>query len=315
MFTGIIRAIGVIDEVVKESDGAVVLTIQAPSSELHEGDSVAVNGVCLTVLNHTTSSWTARLMQETLQKTNLGTLTSGQHTNLELPVQAGEGLHGHIVQGHVDGTGTIIAITPKGDDRIFEIQVEKTIVKNIIQKGSIALEGVSLTVVDVTETSFTVSLMPYTLSHTTLGEKEVGSVVNIETDKHTAAAWLSGVVVEGDKRGTGLGFPTANIQLNEKNTGIAEGVYAVRAMIADDPTIYAGALHKGPRPTFEGATDSVEVHLINFPAKDLYDKTISFTVIKKIRDIEKFDSAETLVEAIKNDVQVAISILSTPQTL
>jgi riboflavin synthase len=313
MFTGIIRTIGQISNIETEKDDAVVLTITTPSSDLHEGDSVSVNGVCLTVLSNSTESWTARLMQETLNKTNLGNLTVDQPVNLELPVQASDALHGHIVQGHVDGTGKITVITPKGDDRIFEIHASPQVLKNIIQKGSIALEGVSLTVVDITEMSFTVSLMPYTLSHTTLGEKKIGDVLNIETDKHVSALWLSGVVVEGDKRGTGLGFPTANIQLDEKNTSIAEGVYAVRAMIAGDPTIYAGALHNGPRPTFPGATDSAEIHLINFPARDLYGQHISFTVIKKVREIEKFKSIEKLIEIIKNDVQVATSILLKPE--
>jgi riboflavin synthase len=312
MFTGIIRTQGTLTHIEHEESGAVLFSISNPNLELHEGDSVSVNGVCLTVLDHTSSAWTARLMQETLSKTTLGQLGEGSSLNLELPVASGERMHGHIVQGHVDGTGKLVAIIPKGDDRIYEIEVSSEIISNITAKGSVALDGVSLTVVDVKDTSFTVSLMPYTLEHTTLGAYQIGSLLNVETDKHVRGLWVSGVVAEGDKRGTGLGFPTANITLHDASASIAEGIFAVRAMIANDPTIYAGALHVGPRPTFPGASASVELHLINFAPRNLYNETISFTVIEKIRDVQKFDSVEALIAAIKQDVEQATNILLTP---
>lgn len=311
MFTGIIRNTGTLSSVAKEASGAVLLEIATElSASMHEGDSVAVNGVCLTVLEYTDSAWTARLMQETLNKTTLGNLRVNQKVNLELPVASGERLHGHIVQGHVDGVCEISAITLAGDDRIFTLKPPKELLKNISAKGSVALGGVSLTVVDVFPDSFTVSLMPYTLSHTTLGQHNIGDKVNIETDKHTQALWHTGIVQKGDQRGTSLGFPTANITLEDSSGALQEGVFAARAMIAGNPTLYAGALHVGPRPTFPGASSSVEIHLINFPIRDLYGEKISFAVIEKIRDIEKFNSEEDLVQAIRQDVQKATEILS-----
>ncbi len=123
-------------------------------------------------------------------------------------------------------------------------------------------------------------------------------------------AWHSGVVQQGDKRGTGLGFPTANITLADNSASLEKGVFAARAMIAGDPTLYAGALHVGPRPTFPGATSSVELHIINFQPRNLYGETISFSIVEKIRDVEKFDSTEELIIAIKNDVAIATKVLS-----
>lgn len=310
MFTGIIRNQGNIANIEKEASGAVLLDISTNlSPNLQEGDSVSVNGVCLTVLTHTDSSWTARLMQETLNKTTLGNLQENNTVNLELPVASGERMHGHIVQGHVDGIGEVSAITPTGDDRVYTITVSKEMLKNITKKGSVALDGVSLTVVDSTEDSFTVSIMPYTLEHTTLGNYHAGDTLNIETDKYTRSLWHSGIVEKGDQRGTGLGFPTANITLSDTATTLDEGVFTARAMIAGDPTLYAGALHIGPRPTFPGASSSVELHIINFAPKNLYGETIHFSVIEKIRDVQKFESTQDLVSAIQNDVKKATEIL------
>lgn len=310
MFTGIIRYIGTIENVHKLSDGSVELTISALfASDLHEGDSVAVDGVCLTVLSHTNTTWTCRLMAETIAKTTLGSLSRGSLVHLELPTKAGEGLHGHIVQGHVDAVCTITNISPAGDDRVIRFQPPKEYMDRIHSKGSIALGGVSLTIVDVTKDTFTVSFMPYTLQHTTFGTTRVGDTVNMETDHSQDAAWISGIVTRGQRRGTALGFPTANIVLDKSSISPHEGIYAVRAMIADDPTMYAGALHVGPRPTFTDAAVSVELHLISFPPSDLYDLPIRFRVIGRIRDVVKFESAEALVAAIRQDVATATSIL------
>ncbi len=310
MFTGIIRNQGSISNISKEASGAVLLDITSDlSANLHEGDSVSVNGVCLTVLTHTDSSWTARLMQETLNKTTLGSLKEHDLLNLELPVASGERMHGHIVQGHVDGVCKLSEITPVGDDRVYRLTVSKDILNHITPKGSIALDGISLTVVDVFEDSFTVSLMPYTLAHTTLGIRTVGDGLNIETDKHVQALWHSGIVKKGDQRGTSLGFPTANITLDDQSIKLEEGIFAARAMIQRDPTLYAGALHVGPRLTFPGALPSVELHIINFPARNLYGEKISFSVIEKVADIRKFDSVDALIQAITQNVQKATEIL------
>ena len=310
MFTGIIRHLGMLAASHEEPDGSIMLEINAPFSQnLNEGDSVAVNGVCLTVLSHTDTIWTCRLMAETIVKTTIGLLQTGSQVNLELPAKVGDRLDGHIVQGHVDTPCAITDIASHGNDRIMTLQPPKEFLSRITPKGSVALDGVSLTIVDVTNDTFTVSLMPYTLEHTTFGAINVGDLVNMETDHTNTAHWLSGTVLQGDKRGTALGFPTANIALDEHSQMPKEGIYAVRAMIADDPTSYAGALHVGPRPSFEGAAPSVELHIINFAPRDLYGEKIHFTPIEKIRDVKKFASTKALVDAITQDVQQARSIL------
>ncbi len=310
MFTGIIRHSGRIRTSAQAPDGSIILEIAAPfSQDLREGDSVAVNGACLTVLSHTDATWTCRLMAETIQKTTLGSLAVAEIVNLELPAKAGDYLDGHIVQGHVDAICTIIDSASHGDDKVITFQPPKELLPRITPKGSITIDGVSLTIVDVTDSAFTVSLMPYTLEHTTLGTKKVGDTVNMETDHTARLQWLSGLVVHGDNRGTALGFPTANITLDDHSVIPQEGIYAARAMIENDPTLYAAALHVGPRPTFANATPSVELHIINFASRNLYGEKIRFTVIQKIRDIAKFDSTQTLINAIQNDVEQVRSIL------
>lgn len=310
MFTGIIRHMGRIAGITTQEDASILLTIEAPfTSSLSEGDSVAVNGACLTVLSHTDNAWTCRLMEETTKKTTLGLLTIHDEVNLELPAKVGDRLDGHIVQGHVDGIATISAITNQGDDRMYTVTPPLALLQHIAPKGSIALDGVSLTVVEVTNDSFTVSLMPYTLSHTTLGTKKVGSTVHIETDKMRQPIWHIGTAVRGEGRGAALGFPTANIELDEYSPTVPEGIYACRAIVGNNPTLYAGALHAGPRPSFPGLPPSVELHILHFPKKDLYGERIRFTRIQKIRDIAKFTSPEGLKNAIAEDVKKATAIL------
>ena len=183
MFTGIIRQLGIISDIKNVSSQEVLLTITSPlSSQLHEGDSVAVNGVCLTVLSFNDTSWQARLMAETLSRTNLGALTPGSTVNLEQPLQLTQLLDGHLVQGHVDGVGDVLAITAVGDDRVFTIKPPENLLPYFIPKGSVALDGVSLTIVDVMTDTFTVSMMPYTLANTHLGKTSVGYKTNIEVD-------------------------------------------------------------------------------------------------------------------------------------
>jgi riboflavin synthase alpha subunit len=313
MFTGIIRHLGQVKNIRHSSDGSVGLEIVAPFSRtLHEGDSVAVNGVCLTALFTNDTTWTCRLMAETLKKTTLGFLKTGATLNLELPAKAGDSLDGHIVQGHVEGVCEITDISAVGDDRVFTFRPPQSLVPHIIPKGSIALDGVSLTIVDVHEDTFTVSIMPYTLEHTTFGTRTVGDRINIETDSHSHTVWYAGKVVHGDGRGTGIGFPTANITFEGTPNFTEEGIFACRAMIEDDPTVYAAALHIGPRPTFEGATPSVELHILCFPSQTLYGRRIQFTIVQKIRDIQKFKTQKELTAAIEEDVRQARNILLQP---
>lgn len=310
MFTGIIRHIGTVVSNTLQADGSIVLEITAPfSTALSEGDSVAVAGACLTVLSHTDTSWTCRLMAETIQKTTLGNLQPGDKVNLEQPTIAGDLLHGHIVQGHIDGIATISAITPQGEDRIIEFTPPRHLMAHIVSKGSITLDGVSLTVVDAKQHSFTVSLMPYSISHTTFKDKGVGSTVHIETDKSGAPQWFSGTVVRGEGRGKDLGFPTANISLDTTSSFSEEGVFACRIMIENDPTIYAGALHAGPRPTFPNSSPSTEIHILHFPNQDIYDKGVRFMIVEKIRDTKKFDSLAQLTAAIQEDIAAITAIL------
>lgn len=311
MFTGIIRHIGQITANTPQTDESIILEISAPfSSELSEGDSVAVQGACLTVLSHTDSAWTCRLMAETIKKTTLGSLSAGSSVNLEQPAQAGDLLHGHIVQGHVDGVCTISDIRPAGDDRVMTFQVPATHMQNIAPKGSIALDGVSLTIVDVLEDSFTVSFMPYTLSHTTFGSKKIGDSINIETDKSRKAAWFSGIAIEGSQKGRALGFPTANIMQDSSPAFSEPGIFACRVMIEGDPTLYAGALHSGSQPMYPRAEGLVEIYILHFSDRNLYQKRLTFTPVAKLRDSAAFSSEQELSDAIAQDVQNATAILS-----
>lgn len=190
MFTGIIRHKGTIANVSTKPDGVYLRVTSSLGNEVAEGDSVAVNGACLTVLTRTVSDLTFRLMQETLNKTSLGEGAVGSSLNLERPVAAGERFDGHFVLGHVDGTATVKVIQKVSNDSIFTLQPLQHLMRFIIPKGSIALDGVSLTIVDCSTNDFTVSIMPYTLEHTTFGGLEVGNLVNIEVDmiaKHVSA--------------------------------------------------------------------------------------------------------------------------------
>ncbi len=317
MFTGIVRHLGTVLATVPQQDGSLLLEISAPfSASLQEGDSVAVQGACLTVLSHTDTSWTCYLMAETIKKTTLAQLAEGDNVNLETPARAGDALHGHVVQGHIDGTCTIMDIQAAGDDRVMTFRPPQELMAHIVPKGSVALDGVSLTVVDVFDDSFSVSFMPYTLSHTTFGTKRIGDAVNIETDKWHAAAWFSGIAVQGSRKGRALGFPTANIAQDSAPVFSESGIFACRLMIEGDPTVYAGALHSGAKPMYPDDAHLVEIHIISFPDKDLYGKRITFSVAQKLRDSAAFASEQELSDAIARDVQQARRILSrTPRYL
>ncbi|HSE72531.1 MAG TPA: riboflavin synthase [Nocardioidaceae bacterium] len=183
MFTGIVEELGVVEGVVDQGD-AVRLTVRGPHVTLDAGlgDSIAVNGCCLTVAERAQETFTADVMHETLDKTSLGTLAPGDRVNLERAVTPKTRLGGHIVQGHVDGTGEIVGRTPSEHWEVVEIGLPADIARYLVTKGSITVDGVSLTVVEVGTDSFTVSLIPETLARTTLGFKEPGDRVNLEVD-------------------------------------------------------------------------------------------------------------------------------------
>ncbi|HET7196750.1 MAG TPA: riboflavin synthase [Nocardioides sp.] len=183
MFTGIVEELGTVEHVEDQGD-AVRLTIRAQTvlDDVRPGDSIAVNGCCLTVVDTTADTWTADVMQETLDQTSLRGARAGDPVNLERAVTPTTRLGGHIVQGHVDGAGEILSRTPSDHWEVVEISMPPTLAKYVVDKGSITVDGVSLTVVAATEDRFTVSLIPETLSRTTLGRRSPGDRVNLETD-------------------------------------------------------------------------------------------------------------------------------------
>jgi len=183
MFTGIVEELGVVEAIEDQGD-AVRLTVRGPLvvSDAGEGDSIAVNGCCLTVVTYDDEVFTADVMKETLDKTSLGAFEKGTRVNLERAVTADKRLGGHIVQGHVDGTGTILSRTPSEHWELVEVALPEGMSRYLVDKGSITVDGVSLTVVTVTDKRFTVSLIPETLARTTLGFKQAGDDVNLEVD-------------------------------------------------------------------------------------------------------------------------------------
>ena len=183
MFTGIVEELGVVEAIDDQGD-AVRLTVRGPLvvSDAQEGDSISVNGCCLTVVTHDGDGFTADVMKETLDKTSLGSFEPGTKVNLERAVTVDKRLGGHIVQGHVDGTGTVLSRTPSEHWELVEIALPEALGRYLVDKGSITVDGISLTVVTVTDKSFTVSLIPETLARTTLGFKQAGDTVNLEVD-------------------------------------------------------------------------------------------------------------------------------------
>ncbi|MGO5072535.1 riboflavin synthase [Clostridium sporogenes] len=183
MFTGIVEEVGKISKI-EEGKDFLHITIEGSKvlNPLNLGDSVAVNGVCLTVKNFNNSSFTADVMAETLKKSSLKTLSKGSLVNLERAVTLNKPLGGHIVSGHIDGTGEIINIKKEGIATLLEVKTKETLLKYMVPKGSVALDGVSLTLVDIKEKSFTVSLIPHTKEETILMNKNIGDIINIECD-------------------------------------------------------------------------------------------------------------------------------------
>ena len=183
MFTGIVEELGEVVAVDPRGDSArLTLRGELVTDGARHGDSIAVNGVCLTVVTTAHGTFTADVMAETLHRSSLGALESGSRVNLERPMALGGRLGGHLVQGHVDGRGTVTQRTPGEHWELVRIGMPRELARYVVEKGSVTVDGVSLTVVEAGEDDFTVSLIPTTLDLTTLGVKQVGDPVNLEVD-------------------------------------------------------------------------------------------------------------------------------------
>ena len=183
MFTGIVEEMGRV-ELIKRGQHSAILTIGAKKvlEDTKIGDSIAVNGICLTVTSLTSKNFTADVMHETLNRSSLAKLLPGSHVNLERAMPANGRFGGHIVSGHVDGIGKIVGIKEDDISIWYRIQASPEILRYIVEKGSITIDGISLTVADITDQDFSISAIPHTVSQTILKEKRQGDVVNLETD-------------------------------------------------------------------------------------------------------------------------------------
>ncbi len=183
MFTGLVEERGTIVSVDELSD-SVRLTVRGPlvTSDAGHGDSISVNGVCLTVVANDSGAFTADVMRETLVRSSLGSLGAGDQVNLERAARLDARIGGHLVQGHVDGTAEVEAISPSENWTVVRFSLPYELARYVVEKGSITVDGVSLTVVEAGDDYFTVSLIPETLSATTLGSRAVGDLVNLEVD-------------------------------------------------------------------------------------------------------------------------------------
>lgn len=183
MFTGIIEEIGRVDEV-DSGRNNLLLRIKATliSADMKVGDSININGSCQTVIEVKDNYFAVEAVEETLKRTTLGRLESGDAVNLERALLTSGRLGGHLVSGHVDFVGRIKAVTPRGESQIVEMEFPKNYRSHFVEKGSVAVDGISLTVVEVFKDTFTVSVIPFTMQKTTLGRKKTGDEVNIETD-------------------------------------------------------------------------------------------------------------------------------------
>lgn len=183
MFTGIIEEVGTV-KAVQHSGSNSFIRIEAKKilEDIHLGDSIAVNGVCLTVTHFDSTTFQADVMNETLSRSSLGSLRNGSPVNLERAMAAGGRFGGHIVSGHIDGTGTVSDIRNDGIAVWYTVSAKPEILRYIVEKGSIAIDGISLTVAKVTDNSFSVSIIPHTASVTILGTKKIGDIVNLEND-------------------------------------------------------------------------------------------------------------------------------------
>jgi riboflavin synthase len=184
MFTGIIKNTGMVKKVERESLG-LHLTVQPQGDrmEFTRGGSIAVNGVCLTITDFNTSTFTTDVVKETISRTNLSRVRVGESVNLELPLKVGERIDGHILEGHVDGEGKVTSLIRRGSQVILSVKVPHELTRYIVENGSIGIDGVSLTVKEISGTILNVSLIPYTFTHTTFSDRKAGDLVNIEVDR------------------------------------------------------------------------------------------------------------------------------------
>ncbi|MGH2818265.1 MAG: riboflavin synthase [Actinomycetota bacterium] len=183
MFTGIVIARGKVNRV-REHGGVLELVIEARdvARELTKGDSVAVNGVCLTATRTSRKTFTTQAMEETIARTTIGRLHRGEVVNLELPARLADRLGGHLVQGHVDGVARVVRTQEEDGSRRLWLSGDEDVLRYLVSKGSVALDGVSLTVADVGRTSFQVAIIPHTMEVTNLGEIDVDDKLNVEVD-------------------------------------------------------------------------------------------------------------------------------------
>lgn len=179
MFTGIIEEVGTVQRI---GGGSIAIAVEHVLGDAHVGDSIAVNGICLTVTSFDRHHFTADVMPETVRRTSLAELKKSSPVNLERALSLASRLGGHIVSGHIDGTGRIESLEKEGNALLLKVAAEPAILRGIVEKGSVALDGISLTVAAVTEADFTVSLIPHTREVTNLRGKKAGSLLNIETD-------------------------------------------------------------------------------------------------------------------------------------
>ena len=182
IFTGLVATTGAVRALDRTSDGVRMRVESALASELEQGDSVAVNGVCLTAVEVSGGDFQADVMGETLRRSSLGPLEGGDAVNLELPLRASDRLGGHMVQGHVDGLGSVADVEADGFATLVRIACAGELLRYVVEKGSIAVDGVSLTVAEVDDEGFSVSLIPATRARTTLGSLSPGRAVNLEVD-------------------------------------------------------------------------------------------------------------------------------------
>jgi riboflavin synthase len=207
MFTGIVEELGEIVAIEHGEESAVV-RVRGPlvTSDATHGASIAVDGVCLTVVEHDGQTFSVDVMAETLNRSSLGSLRAGAKVNLERAMTAGARFDGHIVQGHVDGTARILARVPGDRWEVVQLTLPPDLSRYVVEKGSITVDGVSLTVSAITEDSFSISLIPTTLELTTLGHKGVGDLVNLEVD--VIAKYVERLLTHGSTQTTNAAEPT-----------------------------------------------------------------------------------------------------------
>lgn len=183
MFTGLIEDLGRVESIQRRSNSfKLQVASSLPYQEICVGDSIAVNGICLTVVSHSPGSFSADVSPETMHSSNIGSLSVGTAVNLERALRLGDRLGGHMVSGHIDTTGTVVQRVQDHNAVRFTVELPRTFMRYVISKGSIAIDGISLTVNDVTDDTFSVAIIPHSLAKTTLQHYGVGAKVNIETD-------------------------------------------------------------------------------------------------------------------------------------